>query len=153
MQTFLPYNDFHLTARLLDNKRLAKQRVEVLQVLKALYNLKNNIKSGWQNHPITKMWCGFENGLIHYGMVICDEWIFRGYKDTCKQKIEDYVYKFDGTNIIIYPEWINDNELLESHKCRLLQKNYNHYSEKIKSIDGKLPENWQNREYKWSKIG
>ena len=36
MQTFLPYSNYPASARVLDNKRLGKQRVEVLQILKAL---------------------------------------------------------------------------------------------------------------------
>lgn len=36
MQTFLPYPSFDLCARVLDDKRLGKQRVECLQILKAL---------------------------------------------------------------------------------------------------------------------
>ena len=36
MQTFLPVADFTESARLLDNPRLGKQRVECLQVLRAL---------------------------------------------------------------------------------------------------------------------
>ena len=33
MQTFLPYADFAQSAKVLDMKRLGKQRVEVLQLL------------------------------------------------------------------------------------------------------------------------
>ena len=36
MQTFLPYPDFAKSAMCLDNKRLGKQRIECLQILKAL---------------------------------------------------------------------------------------------------------------------
>ena len=36
MQTFLPYPDFERSAKVLDNKRLGKQRVEVLQILNVL---------------------------------------------------------------------------------------------------------------------
>ena len=36
MQTFLPYADFAESARALDQKRLGKQRVEVIQIVRAL---------------------------------------------------------------------------------------------------------------------
>ena len=36
MQTFLPFQDFAASAKVLDMKRLGKQRVETLQVLKAI---------------------------------------------------------------------------------------------------------------------
>lgn len=47
MQTFLPFPSFIESARVLDNKRLCKQRVECLQILKALHDP----SYGWQNHP------------------------------------------------------------------------------------------------------
>ncbi len=52
MQTFLPYPDFKRSAKVLDYRRLGKQRVEALQILKAL-QVENY---GWRNHPIVKMW-------------------------------------------------------------------------------------------------
>ena len=36
MQTFLPFPDFKMSAQVLDYKRLGKQRVEALQILKTL---------------------------------------------------------------------------------------------------------------------
>ena len=37
VQTFLPYPDFERTAEVLDDRRLGKQRVEVLQILNAMH--------------------------------------------------------------------------------------------------------------------
>jgi Pyrimidine dimer DNA glycosylase len=37
VQTFLPYPDFARTAAVLDDRRLGKQRVEVLQILNAMH--------------------------------------------------------------------------------------------------------------------
>ncbi len=53
MQTFLPYPDFAESARVLDNKRLGKQRVEVLQILNVLTD---STRKGWRNHPAVAMW-------------------------------------------------------------------------------------------------
>ena len=36
MQTFLPYADFERSAKSLDYKRLGKQRVEAMQLIKAI---------------------------------------------------------------------------------------------------------------------
>lgn len=44
MQTFLPYPSIIKSLRCLDNKRLGKQRVETLQILRAL----RGITRGWQ---------------------------------------------------------------------------------------------------------
>ena len=54
MQTFLPYPDYAASAKVLDRQRLGKQRVENLQIIKALLDP----TYGWQNHPAVKMWRG-----------------------------------------------------------------------------------------------
>ena len=46
VQTFLPDPDFVATARLLDGRRLGKQRVEALQILRALHRQ----SYGWKAH-------------------------------------------------------------------------------------------------------
>jgi len=47
VQAFLPFADFADTAAVLDSPRLGKQRVETLQILRAL----ELPEYGWQNHP------------------------------------------------------------------------------------------------------
>src|SRR4051812_49794255 len=54
MQTFLPVADFADSARLLDSPRLGKQRVETLQILRAI----ELPDYGWANHPAVLMWRG-----------------------------------------------------------------------------------------------
>ena len=48
MQTFLPYESFRESAKVLDWRRLGKQRVEGMQIINAI---ENPNKQGWQNHP------------------------------------------------------------------------------------------------------
>ncbi|MCW2903762.1 MAG: hypothetical protein JWO67_6027 [Streptosporangiaceae bacterium] len=50
MQTFLPYADFTATAQVLDPRRLGKQRVETLQVLRGL----TVTGYGWRHHPAVR---------------------------------------------------------------------------------------------------
>ena len=78
MQTFLPYPDFAASAAALDPKRLGKQRVEALQVLRAL----TWPTYGWKRHPAVRMWAGYTEGVAAYGLVACLEWISRGGADT-----------------------------------------------------------------------
>ena len=52
MQTFLPYAGFADTAQVLDKRRLGKQRVEAIQVLRAL----TVPGYGWRHHPAATMW-------------------------------------------------------------------------------------------------
>ena len=114
MQTFVPYPSLASSAVVLDNKRLGKQRVETFQLLRA--NL--DITIGWKNHPAAKMWRGHESGLIAYGVAICNEWISRGYNDTCLMKI----LSFGNPNPDDMPSWWGDDAVHSSHRSNLLRK-------------------------------
>lgn len=125
MQTFLPYNDFSKSSQVLDYRRLGKQRVECLQILKALKG-----GGGWSNHPATKMWRGFEDALVWYGVTICDEWIRRGYKDTCRDKLLTYSSTPGSLAVeILIPPWFGENEVHSSHRANLLRKDPGFYSQ------------------------
>ncbi len=118
MQTFLPYPCFSKSARALDMRRLGKQRVETLQILKALHDP----SYGWQNHPAVRMWRHHELRLVSYGLVMCSEWVMRGYKDTCKEKILDMTRHFRFSKKLWDPRWLGDAEFHDSHKSNLLRK-------------------------------
>lgn len=126
MQTFLPYPDFTKSAQCLDNKRLGKQRVECLQILKAL----SDPSYGWQNHPAVKMWKGHEMALSYYGVLMCEEWCNRGFNDTCKEKINALIAIFgraDGT--LLDPKWVGNDSFHASHRSNLLRKDHIHYGQ------------------------
>lgn len=123
MQTFLPYKDFDRSARALDNRRLGKQRPETLQLLNALYN--PNAK-GWRNHPAAKMWRGHEGALIRYGVAVCDVWIAKGYKDTCREKILAYASQTPHQED---PPWLGREDFHASHRANLLRKDLAYYSQ------------------------
>lgn len=122
MQTFVPYPDFKQSALVLDYRRLGKQRVETLQILNSLTGLG---KAGWKNHPATKMWAGHENGLIAYGIAMCEAWKELGYKDACLEKISALGYA-DATDL---PSWWGDDRVHSSHRSNLLRKFPEHYSQ------------------------
>lgn len=125
MQTFIPYADFYESARVLDMKRLGKQRVETLQILNALAGL----SKGWVNHPATNMWRGYEPALVQYGIVICQEWKMRGYKDSCEEKIWNVSKNFRTPNkFIMMPRWWGNDLVHDSHKSKLMQKEPEWYS-------------------------
>lgn len=119
MQTFLPYPDFEQSAQTLDYRRLGKQRVETLQILNALHGLSR----GWTNHPATLMWKDNVDWLVLYGLAMCEEWISRGYKDTCTDKIAKFYSKQTK-----FPDWINER-LCSSHRAALLKKDFGYYSQ------------------------
>ena len=126
MQTFLPYDCFARSARVLDYRRLGKQRVECLQLLKAL--LEPGTK-GWVNHPAAKMWRGHELRLATYGLTICDEWRRRGYKDTCREKILKYAERAPFSRETWTPEWLGCDDFHSSHRSNLLRKDPEWYSQ------------------------
>ena len=83
VNTFLPWPDYQKTATSLDYRRLGKQRVEGLQILRA--NL--GLTKGWTNHPAAVMWRGHEGSLMEYICAICDEWETRGYEDNVRGQV------------------------------------------------------------------
>ena len=144
MQTFLPYESFFKSAEVLDNKRLGKQRVEVLQILKALYFP----NYGWRNHPIVKMWKGYERLLCIYGIIICCEWKLRGFVDNVAPEIlklygDNLRKEFSG-----FPPWLGNKQFHLSHQSNLLHKYPEHYSKHFKNVPNNLPYQWWNPESK-----
>ena len=141
MQTFLPYANFKESAKCLDMKRLGKQRVEVLQLLNSFH--KPNYK-GWKNHPAREMWRGYEDALVYYGLCICEEWINRGYKDTCFGKIAIYFSRI-GTgddSAIPMPSWIGRDDVHLSHKSNLIKKFPDHYKPLWPDVKDDIPYVW-----------
>ena len=118
MQTFLPYPSFEESAKVLDRLRLGKQRVEVLTLLRVL----SGEREGWQGHPCTRMWRGYEGALASYGVAVCREWISKGYADGTLPKISAYL---SGANPCL-PHWLG-GEIHLTHRLSLLNKDFGHY--------------------------
>lgn len=137
MQTFLPYPNFHMSAKCLDRQRLGKQRVETLQILRCLAGETD----GWKNHPAVKMWRGYEIPLAMYGLAICDEWVRRGYKDTCATKIMELKNKHFKEGPVSMPPWIG-GDIHITHQSRLVQKFPEHYKEIFPDVPGDLEYYW-----------
>jgi hypothetical protein len=145
MITFHPSISFQQSAEWLDNKRLGKQRVECLQILRAL----TDPNYGWQHHPTVKMWKGYEKALILYGLEICDEWKSRGYKDSCLEKIVVFGQRYSIPELFTakYPSWLTE-EFASSHRAILLAKDYEWYSklgwqeQPAEKVNGKWPYLW-----------
>ena len=124
MQTFLPYANFIETARVLDYRRLGKQRVEAWQILRAL----NGETRGWVNHPATKMWDGYQTALAVYGLAMCIEWRRRGYKDTMTERFSDLLIPLMIVTAKM-PPWLGREDFHLSHQSKLLQKFPEYYRE------------------------
>jgi hypothetical protein len=116
MQTFLPLRSFEESAKTLDYRRLGKQRVETLQIIKAV----TNPEYGWQNHPAVRMWRGYVPALMSYQEAICSEWTDgKGYKDTCLEKSRVAAGRLGR---IVYPPWLDNEALFASHRSNLIRK-------------------------------
>jgi hypothetical protein len=126
MQTFLPYRKFTSSARVLDNKRLGKQRVETMQIMTALV-----LKTGWVNHPATKMWAGYEFSLMSYQEAICDEWaIDRGFRDTCLDKTRAIFMQLpEEKRLPLEVPWMGLKKFHSAHRANLLRKDPIHYGQ------------------------
>ena len=115
MQTFLPYRNFTVSVLCLDYRRLGKQRVEARQILTSLEK-----KSGWINHPATKMWDGFEDALTLYSNECIKEWGSRGYKNTMPILPTSKYPKM--------PDWIG-GKIHETHRAALKFKDPEYYEQ------------------------
>lgn len=118
MQTFLPYASFRRSASVLDRQRLGKQRVETMQIMNAI----SNPGTGWMNHPATMMWSPFACALMKYQVAVCEEWLSRGYKDTCLEKTR-IIHREHCTGDSEAPPWLSDAAFHRSHRSNLLRKN------------------------------
>ena len=123
MQTFFPYYTVESTCKVLDYKRLGKQRVEGYQILRTLRGDSN----GWKSHPAVRMWRGYEPALFDYTIIMCEEWSKRGYTDTLSDRLFEEFGDLMDLNII-YPAWCVRQDVLDSHKAMLYHKNPVHYA-------------------------
>ncbi len=147
VQTFLPYSDFERTARALDVKRLGKQRVEVIQVIRAL----TTPGYGWASHPAVLMWKGHEEALGRYGLTCCEVWVQLGFGDTCAATIVADLARAGVTGIRgqaelaeagLLPAWLGNEAFHQAHRSALLQKDPDHYRRLFPDTPDDLPYVW-----------
>lgn len=144
MQTFLPYPDFSDSVATLDQARLGKQRVEALQLLRAIL-----LPSyGWQRHPVVGMWRGYLVGLAKYGVTATDAWIARGHSDTVRPLIVEFAPEVDRLTQADLaaagqlPPWLGDEALHRSHRSNLIAKAPEFYRPQFPGTPEDLPYVW-----------
>ena len=132
MQTFLPYADFERSARVLDLKRLGKQRVECLQVLRGL----TVPGYGWRHHPAVLMWKGHEEALGRYSLTCCEVWTGLGHADTCAATMGTDLLEAGVDSVRSQdelaaagdlPPWLGDPAFHLSHRSALVRKDARQY--------------------------
>src|ERR1700712_751929 len=136
VQTFLPYPDFVDALAVLDSPRLGKQRVETLQILRALVFP----EYGWRNHPAVRMWRGRLPALGLYGLTSVAQWERRGFADTTASPIAEFPPEVAGANQAELaacgdlPGWLGDDRLHRSHRSKLLNKDPEHYGKYFRDV-------------------
>ncbi|MGX1884966.1 MSMEG_6728 family protein [Streptomyces sp. NPDC055287] len=148
MQTFLPFPDFAKSASALDPRRLGKQRVEALQVLRGL----TVPGYGWRRHPAVRMWTGYEEALVRYGLDICTEWTAQGRADTCAATlVNDFLAWRPGVTVRSQdglssdgdlPPWFGAPAFHRSHQSALVRKEPGFYRDLFPGVPEDLPYVW-----------
>lgn len=135
MQTFMPLSTYRESAKVLDYRRLGKQRVECKQILQVL----TGASRGWANHPAVKMWSGHSDQLTLYAVEICMEWRRRNYRDTL---LPWFVEQHSNLSSSEPPSWMGNAEFHLSHRSNLLRKAPDHYGQLWPGVPNDLPYVW-----------
>ncbi|MGK5629202.1 MSMEG_6728 family protein [Streptomyces sp. URMC 123] len=148
MQTFLPYPSFTACARVMDQRRLGKQRVEALQVLRGL----TVPGYGWRRHPAVRMWIGYEEALVRYGLEVCAVWTAKGHRDTCAASLLDGFRALSPgapvrtqeelTLVKALPPWLGDPDFHRSHQSALVRKDTDFYRAVFPDVPADLDYVW-----------
>jgi Pyrimidine dimer DNA glycosylase len=142
MQTFVPVPDFEESARLLDSPRLGKQRVETLQILRAL----ELPDYGWASHPAVRMWRGRTPALVAYGLAMVRVWQERGFADSTRTPITEFAPDVAGASQAdlgaagLLPSWVGDEALHRSHRSNLIAKEPGFYRARFAELFGPEPD-------------
>lgn len=129
MQTFLPYPDIARSVEALDPRRLGKQRVEAMQILRTL----RGETRGWRNHPAVRMWDGHERTLAVYMDACIREWKLRGFVNNMPVT---RIRRFE------LPPWFGDDAFHASHRANLLRKDAAYYGAFGWTEDPATPYHW-----------
>jgi hypothetical protein len=147
VQTFLPYADFDRTMTVLDRKRLGKQRVECIQIIRGLVVP----GYGWRHHPAVKMWAGCLEALGAYGLASARAWVATGFADTCADTIRTDLATAGVAQVREQEElaeagelplWLGDPAFHRSHQSSLLRKDPEHYGPLFPGVPDDLPYVW-----------
>jgi hypothetical protein len=122
VQTFVPTADHVEIAHVLDNRRLFKQSVETKQIYLAL----TTPGYGWQNHPAVKMWRGYEDFLLTYGLAMVTEHLRRGFNSPV---LFPWYLATRTVAVGDRPWWWGDDRIHSSHRAALHRKDPDHYAQ------------------------
>ena len=165
MQTFLPVGPpysvlqhlsifcilelcFRASLAVLDNRRIGKQRVEALQLIKAIelrakakqydpndiaayFKDKGLRRPGWISHVCTLMWEDHLEALKLYMNCAIKEWCTRKNKDGRPTKNTMKLVHVDTSKITRLPPFIGDDEFHAVHRSNLIYKDAEYYGQAL----------------------
>lgn len=138
MQTFLPYEEYILSADSIDKKRCWKQVVEAKQILCILRyegvpeswkETKSWVKQGWKHHPAVTMWKGYEVSLARY---------FNTFLEHCLNvhKIKTKMLPINLISKEVTPWWLGNDIFHRAMRARLIVKDKAFYINKFLNDEG-----------------
>jgi hypothetical protein len=144
MQTFLPYADFRKSFKVLDYKRLGKQRAEAITLINVINGVMKDGQppKGWINHPITIMWRPYIDALKLYTNLCIEEWKSRGYQNSIS------FFEIEEIKIEL-PDWLGFEPFHASHRSNLLKKDYEFYKQYDWIEDPNDPYIWRDQNGRW----
>lgn len=92
-------------------------------------------------HPTVKMWVGYEVALAAYSVACSVELSTRGVHTSLHLSVSEIIMKLRRTESdadFEMPPWINDLDVLRSHRSNLLRRAPEHYDTAWRGT----PENW-----------
>ena len=135
MQTFLTHASFAQSAKVLDDARCGKQRVEAIQIYDALVlgptsSPNPSAVSARLQHPAVRMWKGYEDLLGLYHNFVVAEWESRGFEnnmllvDVPEAVSRDYVLWLNDfiPRPACVPHWLGDRRIHNSYRAALMKK-------------------------------
>ena len=151
MQTFIVSRRPDDIASILDTKRLGKQRVEAIQIVRKLLDLPNmsgKESKAWNNHPAVRMWKGYEPYLVKvYLFNMIDEWANRGKNGRLCRKHFLHLIRKVRHKKIVEPHWFKE-DVFNSHKSNLLRKDSEYYSKFFSDVSNDLEYIWPSQNQK-----
>ncbi|UGQ12180.1 MSMEG_6728 family protein [Yinghuangia sp. ASG 101] len=150
MRTFPPYAGFRASARVLDRRRPGKRRVEAPRVLRGLVVP----GYGWRRHSAVRVWAGYEEALVRYGLDVCAVRREQGHRDGCAATlVADFAAFRPGAPCPVrrqsvsagageLPPWRGGDAFHRSHRSALVRKDPAYHGPVFPGVPDDLPYVW-----------
>lgn len=141
MMTWLTRMSFLETARDLETPLLAQGVKETSELTHALLLGDTN---GLENHPLVRMWNGYEVALAGYSAALNLELATRGVLDTTHLRLTQLVRNLRNNEDAPFmpPTWLEDTDILRSHRSNMVRRWPDDYKSTWKGTPELMPYLW-----------